>query len=172
MEPFFCRKLSINMKNTIIQNSIYLLIGATAITATSCKKGSEDPFISLKSRKNRLVGKWIESETKTKGFDVDTKVTLPEMVFEEDGDYKFDMKFTYNYNGTVYSETYIASGKWAFNDKKDQIILSNMKYGNNDDFLLKVTYDILGLSNNNLHLDGDWVDGNDKYEFDWTATKR
>ena len=33
-----------------------IIIAAPAIT--SCKKGEEDPFLSLKSRKARLVGEW------------------------------------------------------------------------------------------------------------------
>ena len=36
-----------------------LLILALVAAFTSCKKGENDPFLSLKSRKGRLAGDWI-----------------------------------------------------------------------------------------------------------------
>jgi len=55
------------------------IIAAVLIIAsfTGCKKGDEDPFISLRSRQNRLVGEWNlvdgKVETKIEDFDFDYK---------------------------------------------------------------------------------------------------
>ena len=47
------------MKNVLI----YILVFCMLIPFNACKKGSDDPFISLRSRNQRLIGKWkiIES---------------------------------------------------------------------------------------------------------------
>jgi len=48
------------MKRKIMILSM-LLIGATVIL-NSCKKGEDDPFITLHSRKARLTGEWKLTE--------------------------------------------------------------------------------------------------------------
>ena len=47
----------------------YIAIASLAITAgltTSCKKGENDPFLSLSSRKARLTGEWTVSSSNSK----------------------------------------------------------------------------------------------------------
>jgi len=38
---------------------VVLLISSIVLSTTSCKKGEEDPFLSLKSRNSRLKGEWV-----------------------------------------------------------------------------------------------------------------
>lgn len=60
----------------------YIAIATLAITAgltTSCKKGENDPFLSLSSRKARLTGEWTVSSsysksTNTSGVTISTNV--------------------------------------------------------------------------------------------------
>ncbi len=44
------------MKNRITKLSLFLLVGILAITG--CKKGANDPFLSLLSRDARITGTW------------------------------------------------------------------------------------------------------------------
>lgn len=48
-----------------MKKAVLILVLFSIISA--CKKGDNDPFLSLKSRKNRITGKWetVTSETKT-----------------------------------------------------------------------------------------------------------
>lgn len=64
---------------------LLLLIALLLMPTTGCKKGSDDPVISFRSRNQRLVGKWkiVEcniSETEIVilpgGFSADTSVTI------------------------------------------------------------------------------------------------
>ena len=160
------------MNRKFVSYSLLLLAGASAVTFTGCKKGSEDPFISFKARSKRLAGTWNESKITTKGFDANMTVNMPEMTFTEDGDVNFDLKLKFDYSGIVYTYTIAAKGKWEFNDKKDVLTFKDLKDKDNDPIDMKMTYDIIGLSSKDLHIDGDWTDGTDKYEVDWTATKK
>ena len=45
------------MKKTILNLGLLLLMGVT--TLQSCKKGANDPFLSLKSRDSRITGTWV-----------------------------------------------------------------------------------------------------------------
>lgn len=50
------------MKNRILTISFALIALAGLTTITGCKKGENDPFLSLKSRKARITGEWKLSE--------------------------------------------------------------------------------------------------------------
>jgi len=45
------------MKKTILNLGLLLLMGV--MTLQSCKKGENDPFLSLKSRDSRITGTWV-----------------------------------------------------------------------------------------------------------------
>lgn len=125
-----------------------LLVG----TFLSCKKGDNDPFLSLMTRKARLSGEWkvISSEV-TNGdttvvYDGKNEVhkvstvergTLPTVVtykFDKDGSYEinrtqnFPAKFK-DTNAVAEVEIYLEKGKWNFTGgagdtkSKEQILL-------------------------------------------------
>ena len=92
-------------KFTII---ILLLILITGLTA--CKKGENDPSISLLTRKIRLTGEWKVKElviekidssgaseiTKFKGSDVEVKLNTAEGSYTHNGEGKYIIEIFYN----------------------------------------------------------------------------
>lgn len=129
------------MKSTFKLFTIMLAI--FAITTEGCKKGENDPLISLKSRKARATGSWKmtagELTISSSGMSVTavfdganvtvlgaTSPYTMEVVLEKDGTFKR----TTNDDGTVIIET----GTWDFNSgvgeakKKEQIILYTLVY--------------------------------------------
>ncbi len=81
----------LNMKKTLIF-ALALTLGAGI---TSCKKGENDPFLSLKSRKARLVGEW----TLTAAEEVETGTQ-----------FGFAYTQTTSYDGTTATTTYESNG--------------------------------------------------------------
>ena len=82
-------------KKYIMKKSIALLGMAllvfTSVLITGCKKGEDDPFISLKSRDARITAKW--KLTKAEGTSTNTFAGTTYTT-------------TSNFNGTVYTITY------------------------------------------------------------------
>jgi len=65
------------MKKHFLILGMICLVATTSITLNSCKKGTDDPMISLRSRKSRLVGDWKLTEGKvdnTNNSNVSTEV--------------------------------------------------------------------------------------------------
>jgi len=93
--------------------------------ATTCRKGSGDPFISLKSRKERLVGDWnfISGQAKyTLGHQhVDYALSSSKVAVKgyksEPYRLKLSIKEDYTFELTeeFLGESMIASGTWHFN---------------------------------------------------------
>jgi len=147
-----------------MKNFKIILLVLIAISAFSCKKGENDPFISLKSRKARLVGEWklVEGSTSvvsstgtdTYTFDgtlmtsVESGVTTTEpysetYTFEKDGTYK------YSDNTNNGEDTHDESGAWTFGAKsaeldvkaKETIMLHEQSYSAiNSGILYSYTY--------------------------------
>lgn len=95
---------------------IILSLGAVALTAgiSSCKKGENDPFLSMKSRKSRLAGEW--TVTKMEG----TKVEVETFSVGGD-DYTMTTTTTTTYDGAnevddVKTETSSSMGTVTEND--------------------------------------------------------
>ncbi len=136
-------------------NFVYFLCFTMAVlTILSCRKGPEDPFISLLSRKSRLVGKWklVEGrDTSTNGSTsrfVDYNSTS--MIEYSLGagivnSYPYEETWTFNKNSTFsyYTKTQYPSGRieeqtangtWDFNSgygdekKKEKVILTVTEY--------------------------------------------
>ncbi len=125
------------MKKIIIFLAVMAVIG-------SCKKGENDPFISLKSRKARIAGEWVLSTSEivtTSSGDVSTtkfnngSVTIISaggsstgigsgtLTIDKDGTYKSQTSYTIT--GTGYSSSYseTVEGTWQFMDgDKDEDI--------------------------------------------------
>lgn len=119
-----------------LRNYILIILGAALMMPTfqSCKKGPNDPAISLKSRSSRLCGEWEISKAKitnTDGPDTDLynysdgTVTISysggasatgtyswTYTIEKNGVFKSVR--TETYSGTT--NTYTIEGLWFFND--------------------------------------------------------
>lgn len=123
-------------KNNVIVAAVVL---TTSIGFNGCKKGEDDPFLSLRSRKARVAGEWTVSESEmtqsssgsngvfTMNVDFDgstvTQVVNDDgqrytflfsqketYVFEKDGKYEHEQIQTYNGEKFTVNET----GTWNF----------------------------------------------------------
>jgi hypothetical protein len=109
----FAKKIEI-MKKVLLMCAASLMMVATY----SCKKGENDPFLSLKSRDARIVGEWtLESQestsTSTTSFDGDTYTSLT----------------TTKFDGTVYTSTETADGETNTNTFSYSYKVNIMKDG-------------------------------------------
>lgn len=126
------------MKKIIALSTIaVLLIGF----ATQCKKGEDDPFVSLRSRKARVSGEWsLTSGTmiyasRGNNYSSTTSIVFTSAAFSstynyvngsfsqtgtDNGTYKYDIKFDKDGSFTsteIYDgEVSIVSGTWNFTD--------------------------------------------------------
>lgn len=130
------------MKTKLLKGSIFFFFVATTLTA--CKKGENDPFMSLKSRDSRITGTWKLVDMETSEIDVSTSsgVTITSsttdkydgsLVTETSTDPSGTATYTYSYTLTItidksgsYSLTYTIDGDkteqsgswWWLNDTK------------------------------------------------------
>ena len=108
---------------------------------TNCKKGEDDPFISLRTRKARVVGEWTLTSGKSTGSSVShtgnnsnfysqtlsastlsyvdnsgsfTATFSFKVVFEKDGTFTITQTMSWNNGGTLNTSTNIISGIWNF----------------------------------------------------------
>lgn len=90
------------MKKNILILAVTALVAVSSLT--SCKKGENDPFLSLKSRKGRLTGEWKLTsgelvETSTTGSTTTTETTT---YTETKATYKTgSFSITYNYTQNI-----------------------------------------------------------------------
>jgi hypothetical protein len=119
---------------------IIALLGATFLIS-SCKKGEDDPFLSLRSRDARLKGEWklvkknLTEDNTTETFDGTTYTILQNGVVVNE--YAYQRKMTIEKKGTFKievvadGETYNSNGHWGWlntNKKKTMLILFNDYY--------------------------------------------
>src|ERR1044071_9328773 len=134
-----------------MKNSIKVALAALVLSAFAfdgCKKGTDDPFMSIHTRKGRMAGDWTvksgsgsfgSSSTTTWTFDgttyseTDQSGTLSEtrsitMNFEKDGTFKtVDTQ-----SGTGWSDVLTETGTWNFtsgvgDDKnKDHVVMKTL----------------------------------------------
>jgi hypothetical protein len=124
------------MNNRFLKVSLALMTMVGLTTITGCKKGENDPFLSLKTRKGRITGEWklvegtiVESET-IGGSTVSSEITFIDdtrteggssipyvetMAIERDGTYEHEII----QNGTPH----IIQGDWYFSGKNENIDL-------------------------------------------------
>lgn len=123
------------------------IAGFTAITG--CKKGENDPFLSLKSRKARISGEWnltsgTVTETSSDGVTTDTYVRTYSgtTVTDNNGSLSYTESMTIDKDGTYEvvivedGDIYTISGNWYFSGKskdidlkkKEAVIFSETKY--------------------------------------------
>lgn len=95
------------MKKSISLIALALMV-FSGVFFTGCKKGEEDPFISLKSRDSRVTSKW--KLTKLEGSSTNTI-----------GGSSFTT--TFNYNGTIYTTTFSSGDAVQFSYALEMEIL-------------------------------------------------
>lgn len=132
-----------------------LVLMIAPVLFSGCKKGEGDPFLSLKSRKARLVGEWNvtagkgsstnSGSTTTWTYDGAQNVTTYPSPFPSSTD-KYTMKYTFDKDGTyemVYTdnntstpEISTAKGTWNFTGRvgelknKSQLVITTTSYTN------------------------------------------
>jgi len=139
------------MKKIFLLSAMAVLMLSSVVTLNSCKKGADDPAISLRSRTARLTGKWTisagtENSVSVNGGNTSTSTTTINSTtitqvsnnttttgtiaytveFVKDGTYTMTRNETY----TGYSYNVTSTGTWNFiaggNDlkNKEAIILT------------------------------------------------
>ncbi|MEI7595113.1 MAG: hypothetical protein WCK02_05140 [Bacteroidota bacterium] len=116
---------------------VFVLLVACAMAMpllNSCKKGENDPGISLKSRKARLTAEWTlkeGTETETSGTTTVTTYTGTSVSYGSGTASPYSETLTYNTDGTfewkmvsgLNSNTY--EGSWFFGSKIKELDLKN-----------------------------------------------
>ncbi len=106
------------MKNFKI--ALFLVLAA-AFILPSCKKGENDPFMSIHSRKARVVGVWtLKSGTITYNG---TAVTYPQPNYTQTFEFKGD--HTYTITEVDNGSTSVEKGSWAFSGGAKDLDLKN-----------------------------------------------
>lgn len=115
-----------------MKNLKIILLVLIAISAFSCKKGENDPFLSLHSRKARVVGEWtLKSGSITYNG---STTTYPQANYTETIEFKGD--HTYTRTTVNNNNTSVEKGSWAFSGaakdvelkKKEALILYCTSY--------------------------------------------
>ncbi len=135
---------------TIATQMLYLFLLFAGIgNIMSCKKGEDDPAISLRTRKARFVNEWTLVKYEKNG----TQQNLDNSKFVYDTYKDGNVKETVE--GSIFGNTVLTmrSGTWEFvNDKEDVVITMDGK---------TTTYEIQRLANKELWLKKS--DGADSY---------
>jgi hypothetical protein len=124
-----------------------LILSAIFIIATiqSCKKYSEGPAISLRSKAERVANTWKIENYKINGSDYTSLVAGYVETFSKDGNYSYSW---ISVSGT---------GKWAFQNDDKEVRITGI------DNKSSQTLYILKLKENQLWYY--YMDGNDRKEF-------
>jgi hypothetical protein len=127
------------MRKIIQLTTIAVLLISSVITINSCKKGSGDPLISLRSRKARLAGSWTLSKqdqtssqtnngttsistrkvegttlTVTNGGTSTIGTYTETLEITKDGKFTMSSTESYSIGGSSYTSTSVATGSWDF----------------------------------------------------------
>lgn len=101
---------------------VALVIAATSISLSSCKKGSDDPVVSLKTRQDRFTNTWTLVKYEKNSVNQDLNGTTYTYTTKNDG------TLTRTVEGIVfgYPTRTVSSGNWVFqNDYEDVKITIN-----------------------------------------------
>lgn len=170
-------------KNISFVLSMLIVLGVST-TFTGCKKGENDPFLSLKSRKARISGEWTlvsGSETSTYnsgGVAGSSSTTYTETSYISNGtSYPYSEKMTIEKDGTYEIEViddgdfYTITGNWFFAGaikdldlkNKEAIVFSTQNYSEPgysetyDGFYAGEVYIIDQLKNKELVFKGEYT---------------
>lgn len=124
---------------------LVLVLLMTAAVVPSCRKGSDDPAVSFKSRENRITNSWNLVKYEKNATTQDLNGTTYEYVIYEDGKLKRTVE------GSVFGfpTRTVSEGTWTFqNDEEDVKIvigsdttLYNIQRLASDELWLKTTED-------------------------------
>jgi hypothetical protein len=143
-------------KKYIMKKSIALLGMAllvfTSVLITGCKKGEDDPFISLKSRDARITAKW--KLTKAEGTSTNTFAGTTYTT-------------TSNFNGTVYTITYSSGDVDSYSYALEMEILKGgeMTSTETEDGEITTSKDVWFWTNNTSDKTGLYLGGLDEVIF-------
>ncbi len=124
------------LRNTLI------LVAAATLLATGCKKYEDGPFLSLRSKTERIANTWRIEEAKDNGNDVTSSFDQYELQLLQNG----DATLAALYNLGDLSFEFQTSGTWSFQNKKEDLRLD---FENN---AADATYQILRLKEEELWL--------------------
>jgi hypothetical protein len=137
---------------TLIKSVYAIVLMAVVSTAfTSCKKGEDDPALSLRSREARFVNQWTLTRYEKNGQSQDLSGATFIYDTNKDGTLKQTIE------GSIFgvATRSIESGTWSFLDDKERVRVSV-------DSVVEV-YDIQRLANSELWLKQ--IDGSDTYVY-------
>ncbi len=111
-----------------------LIVIIMGFALPSCKKGENDPFLSLRSRKARITGEWkLSSGTTNYILNDTTKTTIYNgtTATSPTGTFPYTEKWTINKNGTLTlsihnsGDVFTMEANWCFGDKVKEMDLKN-----------------------------------------------
>ena len=138
---------------------VLLMLLGSSLFITNCKKGEDDPFLSLRTRKARVAGEWtmksgtdkISAVDGASGASFTNNITYTETSYNEtssfpggggSGTHKLTIEFEkdggFIYTETMDGSTFIAKGTWNFTDgigdnkRKEQLVLHVTSYSDPD----------------------------------------
>lgn len=123
------------MKNTFFKITVFFSV--LALTASGCKY-EDGPFISLRSKKDRVANVWVIEKAFNNGNDETSDYEQYELDLNKDG----KAKLTSNYKSGGFTFSFSTEGVWVFENKKNDIRFDF------DDDDADMVYEILRLKEN------------------------
>ncbi len=122
------------MKKIATFTSVLALL-AMSFTFTSCKKGSGDPFLTLKSRKGRVAGEWKATKLEFKSNYTNSYSNNQGGSSTSSGNFTLKIEggnATYNSsendNGDIMTENHSGTGEYTITFEKDGTFKGKMSY--------------------------------------------
>jgi hypothetical protein len=154
------------MKKNILVSSLFLLI-----FVLGCKKGPDDPFLSLRTRKARLNGSWhLESGTMTLSHKSPTQTFLDENYTFTDNAYTYQEGSGWSYSGSFSLDlTFDKKGEFNFTQDIDQL---HLNANGTWDFLGRIGSDknkeSINLNVSSINGGSNWLDAFNKANYNFT----
>jgi hypothetical protein len=125
-------------------NLIAIILVATMFAWSGCKKYEEGPAFSLRSKKDRVVGKWKVEKYLENGTDQTSSLTSLNLRIEFKKDGKAIQSSSSPTSGT-FSEEF----RWEFDDKKEKLIFIFNSGEKNEFKILRLKHKELWLKQSN-----------------------
>jgi hypothetical protein len=128
------------------KNKLLLLFFILIFISQGCKKYDDGPTISLRSKKARVVGKWVTDKWIIDKTDFTSFLNIDRRVeFTDDGIYHYQ---EYSASDQLVTDL---QGSWAFRQEKEQLLLG-LPSGS-DSTMVYELWDIMRLKNKKLWLE-------------------
>jgi hypothetical protein len=128
------------MKLSILKTTILLTV--LTFVASSCKKYDDGPFISVRSKEERMANTWVIENAYDKGNDVTSDYDQYELYMDKDSKAKLTSKYK---SGSI-EFSFSTEGFWRFENSKNDV-----RFDFDDDDADRV-YEILRLKEKELWL--------------------